>query len=212
MIYTLFDLETNGFIKKDKVTNRSVFPEILEVGYIQVNDNLDILRGGEFYFYQPEWEIENGAQEVHGLERSFLEQHQSSFYTNMVKLYVLLQQANIVGKNSNAFDIPVAKEFITKRAPGISAPAIARAYDMQNFYTSLFRNKMAASNNGVSSRKKGTLTELIALEGFTQEQVQDMFNKQFPESERARAHGALYDSFMTYLLFKNAIQVHKMIL
>lgn len=60
MIYTIFDIETNGLIEKSR------FPEVLEVGYIQVNEALELLRGGSFYFYKPEWKLRRDAQGKHG--------------------------------------------------------------------------------------------------------------------------------------------------
>ena len=99
MLYTIIDIETNG---------RSHLSDVLEVGYMRVNKRMEVIQKGQFYFYKPEWEIENQAQSVHGLQRSFLRAQcpdDETFRENLVKLYTLMTRGVIVGKRSNKFDI-----------------------------------------------------------------------------------------------------------
>lgn len=197
-IYTIIDTEADGLITKGRI------PTLLEVGYIQIDHEGNILRGGDFHFYKPEWNIENEAQAVHKLTREFLAKHEEKFSGNLVRLYELLENGCIIGKNVKAFDLNVCKEHIYRYAEGLPFPTIRGTLDVQTLYTHKFRDYYEKKYR-TATTKKGTLEELVEMIGISQDEVQREFEKLFPNCERAAAHGALYDVYMTYLVLKYAM-------
>lgn len=198
MIFTILDIETTGLKKHSD--------DILEVGYIQTNENCQLLRSGVFYFYKDEFNIESDAQRVHGLTREFLSGYKNEFDASLTKLYTLFRRGIIVGKNSTKFDIPFIQIFLKRYESGLSDVNCRDSIDLQTVFTPVYRKwyeKMTGNNPG---RKLGTLEELMEVIGYTDEQVRSMFKEQVAD-DRSVAHNALYDTFMTYLLFKEA--VHK---
>lgn len=196
MLLHIVDIETTGL---NRMTD-----DIVEVGYIRANHNLDIVGYGTLYFYKPEFNIESSAQSIHGLKRSFLQQYEGDFGKNLAALYTLIRGAAIVGKNSGRFDVPFIREFISKHEPALYDSAVPRiSVDMQDEYALRFR-AWYTSTYGKSTTRKGTLQEYMPLIGYSPERIQEEFTQAFPESsERSNAHNALYDAFMTYLLLKN---------
>ena len=199
MIYTILDIETTGLSRNHD--------QILEVGYMQVNRVCSILRHGAFYFYKPEWIIENQAQSVHQLYRSFLSEKcpdDNTFMENLATLYTLCEQGVLIGKNSGKFDIPFIESFLNRHAIGLPDFKLRGALDLQNAYAPRYK-EYYARKNGVATRKQGTLEELIEMIGYTQGDIKDGYEDMCGADDRARAHGALYDAYMTYQLLKYAI-------
>lgn len=199
MLYTIIDIETNG---------RSHLSDVLEVGYMRVNKKMEVIQKGQFYFYKPEWSIENQAQSVHGLQRSFLRAQcpdDETFRENLVKLYTLMTRGVVIGKRSNRFDIPVLQCFMSAHMDNFVDYNMYGTLDIEDFYTDKFRDYYY-QKFGVSTRKQGKLGELVEMIGYTQDQVKQEFIKTLGEESRAQAHGALYDVFMTYLLLRYAIE------
>lgn len=195
MIYTVIDIETNGLIRNGK------FPEILEVGYLQVNGRQEVVRHGVLYFYKEEWEIENEAQRVHGLQREFLRGYAGEFDRNLIVLWTLMQQSVVVGKNSDLFDLPIIAAFFRRYCPKTVVCRQWRSIDMQKIYTPIYRD-WYCKKHGSSTRAYGKLGELMEVIGYSDEQVRNEFIA-LAGGDRAQKHGALYDAFMTFLLMKN---------
>lgn len=113
MLYTVLDIETTGLMKFDE--NSDLIPDLLEASFLLVDsDTLSIVKSGTLWFYQPHFDIENDAQEIHHLERSFLMQYESQFQENLVALAALMTNGIIMGKNSKKFDVPFIKHFLAK--------------------------------------------------------------------------------------------------
>ena len=198
MLFTIVDAETTS-----KWVNKA---EILELGYMQVNEKLEIIRYGNLYFYKSEFDIENEAQAVHKLQRSFLEKYESSFTENIIKLYTLTQKSILVGKNSDRYDIPLIINFLKRHAPELDTIEVVKSIDIQEKFKKRFREYYKAQHNGETTRKFGTLTELMDVIGYTQERVLEEFKNDLGGCEgREQAHSALYDVYMTYLLMKFAV-------
>lgn len=199
MIYTLLDVETSGLIIKNK------FPKVLEVGYMQINEHLEILRGGSFYFYKSEWELSQSALEVNGLTKEFLEQHKDEYYGSLVRLWTLLVQGNIIGKNSDKFDIPVCRNMFSECPDMPCLPGVRLSIDMQKIYADVYRDEVQ-KQTGVRPRGAGKLEEYMPIVGVKQSQIKEDFEKLFPDETRCGAHGALYDVYMTYLVTVDAVK------
>ena len=199
MIITILDIETTGL---DKCIH-----DILEVAYMRIDSKtLEILSHGTLYFYKPEFRIENQAQAVHGLTREYLTQFENEFDDNIVSLYTLIQQSVVIGKNSDNFDLPFISMWLNRKASILAPVCIVGTLDIQEFLAPHYR-KWVASCTGVmpSTRKKGTLEEYMDMFGYTQESLKMDFIKLYG-SERAHAHGALFDVYMTYICVKEAVK------
>lgn len=202
MIYTLLDLETTSL---DKWRT-----EILEVGYLQTNENLEILRSGNIYFYKDNFDVESPAQKVHGLTREFLQQYRDEFEDSIIKLYTLTKNSIIIGKNSNGFDVPVIENFMKRHAPELGPVILADKVDLQKVYANPFRKWYQETTGESAGRRTGKLEELMAVIGYSEEDVNIEFNNVIETVEgRDKAHSALYDAYMTYLLFRDAVKSKK---
>lgn len=198
MIYNVLDIETTGF-------NKSI-DNILEVGYIRVNNKCEILGHDTLFFYKPEYQIESPAQEIHHLKRNFLEQYEKEFYKNLAVLYTLMSNGLIVGKNSDRFDIPFIQEFLRRNMGYIMPPTIAGSIDIQEEYKEIFQDWYFRKYK-ISTNKKGKLEELIIMNGHKTITLKEEFEKLFPECPRSSIHSALFDSYMTLQLLKDLIKM-----
>lgn len=194
MVVHIIDIETTGF--------NNVKDDILEVGYIRCDGKCKILGHGTLYFYRDSFAVESQAQQVHGLTRDFLKQYEGEFTMNLAALYTLMSGAIVVGKNNISFDDPFIQKFLEKYLVGVPVAVPQGEVDVQKTHIEHFR-KWYEEKNGCKppSQKRGSLSEYIESIGYTQEQVQELYQEMLGETDRAQAHGALYDAFMTYLVF-----------
>lgn len=197
MLFTILDIETTGFNRQSD--------DILEVGYIKTNEKCDILGSGSLFFYKPEFKVETSAQSVHRLTRDFLEPYEKDFNVNMAALYTMMYNGLIIGKNNASFDMPFIQSFIRKHAGYLDPCEIMGYVDLQDYYTNQYR-KYYYDRTGMTTRKKGSLEELVHMIGFTDEQIKCEFKEKFPDCPRVGTHSALYDVYMTYILLKEAVE------
>lgn len=211
------------YVHKDLLDDSA---EIISVGYLRVDLDTDrIFDAGVLYFYQPYFQIENDAQKIHKLQRSFLEQYEDQFQSNLALLESMLIDAVIIGKNSDSFDIPFIEEFLKKHRGTMSLYSYinsqkmknydkknlvltneATSYDVQTKFAPLYRALMKQVHGvELSERKKGTLTDYIELldpqrkdVNALLEEVRAITSAEFVAS----AHDAMYDVIMTYVVFK----------
>lgn len=223
MIGLVLDIETTGYLSISPVTG--TLPdanEILEVGYIRIDmDTRQILNCGELYFYKPYFQVESDAQKIHGITRDFLEPYAGEFQRNLVILNSLVQRTCIIGKNSNSFDIPFIKEFLRKHSNGylditqqVALSSIKYfgtrtdlfyevyefALDMQSIFKDEYhRLHYEKYGTELSGRKRGTLSEYIDV--LNAQHVVEAIYNDLPKKRITRAHGALYDAVMTYVVW-----------
>lgn len=197
MIFTVFDIETTGFDKSRD--------EILEFGYIQVNEDLEIIRYGSLYFYKESFPLNAESEELHKLTREFLLPYRQDFGDNLIRLYTIFNNSLAIGKHSGQFDNEFVTRFMQKHAPELGIVSPSGGYDMEKFYTPIYR-KFHRQKFNEFTRKLGTLEELMEVIGYTEDRVRSEFNELFElPAGRDNAHCALYDTFMTFLLLKDAV-------
>lgn len=133
MLLTVLDIETTGLFKFD--ANNVLIPDIIEVAYAFVDtDDMLIHKHGVLYFYKPEFDIESPAQDIHGIQRSFLKQFEDQFEENLIALASLMTNATILGKNSERFDIPFIDRFIEKyKGKSYNVEHITDYAEMKNY-------------------------------------------------------------------------------
>lgn len=226
MVGLVLDIETTGYLETNfenfvKVTAPG--HDILEVGYIMIDmDTNAFLNTGTLYFYKPEFEIENKAQEIHGLTREFLKQYEDDFDKNLIALNAMIQHAIIIGKNSASFDVPYIQAFINKYSHGLyniealSSRLSMKAYnggyvyfnnyyknvDMQKIWSPKFK-ELYLKKTGFTTTKRGTLGEYIDMLN-ARDIVDELYNNIPNKARTTGAHGALYDCVMTYIVYLDA--------
>lgn len=228
MIGTVIDIETTGYLQFDTSSGRSQLAdtsEILEVGFLNIDmESRDILTHGTLYFYKPYFFIESPAQAVHGITRDFIRQYEDQFEMNLIALNSLIQSTCLIGKNSDKFDIPFIKAFISKHVgDDFNIPELVRqldmkaynggkvryedtlyALDMQTLYKDRFHELyFDRTGNKLPPNKKGTLEQYIAVINSGQEAV-DYIYGDLNKERVTGAHGALYDAVMTYIVWCDA--------
>lgn len=227
MVAYVIDIETTGLLKfqtnaKTGRTELSDDSEILEVGYLAIDTyTKEIMNHGVLYFYKPYFNIESEAQSIHGLTRDFLQQYEGDFEKNLIILSSMTQLGMIIGKNCDIFDIPFIDAFIEKHGTESmnvrqllascqtkdiygSAFTLDRHpfnVDVQKFFAPTFR-KMYAEKTGItlSERKRGKLGEYIDVIPNGTAIVDTIYND-LDKARSTRAHGALYDAVMTYVVW-----------
>lgn len=196
MILTFLDIETTGF---DFLQS-----DLLQLGFVRADEKGKIINAGNLYYYQPEFNVEEpGAQAVHGITRDFLVPYEQDFEKNCAALWTILQRGYIVGKNSDRFDIPYIKGWLTKKFPGMLPTLnVFKTVDIQKVVTWYYRD-WYYKEYGTETRKNGTLEEYVNMFGI-QDFVKQMYTiAQGKCSETARSgfHDALYDSVATYCVW-----------
>lgn len=224
MLGLVMDIETTGWFTISPQTG--TLPddnEILEVGYLRINtDTYEIYGGGTLNFYKPYFNVESEAQKVHGLTREYLEQFEGDFDRNLIALNALVQQTCIIGKNSTSFDVPYIREFLLKHSMdafnmtrAVRKAKIKRfsdgqlidyepwlySIDVQDAFTDEWK-RISAHEFGInqSPRRKGKLEEYIQV--LKAQGEVDSIYATIPKTRETRAHGALYDAVMTYVVYK----------
>ncbi|MBR3599848.1 MAG: hypothetical protein IKL53_08200 [Lachnospiraceae bacterium] len=235
---TIIDIETTGYLSFDLIKEPSPYgtgdiersvlsnrSEILEVGFINVDlSTCEILKYGTLYFYKPYFEVESGAQSVHRITRDFISKYENQFERNLIALNSLMQCNCIIGKNSDAFDIPFIRAFLEKHGgPILNIENLVQKLDMKSYnggkvkyfndtypldlqkifkdhYRDLHYEKYGQR---LAPTKKGTLTQYVDVIPRGQEAVDFIYGGMQKDRETG-AHGALYDAVCTYVVWLNA--------
>ena len=215
-MYTVIDIETTGFLKYD--SNHTLITDLLEFGYIQLDDKLRIVNHGTLYFYEPHFDIENDAQRIHGLTRQFLEAHATDNYTNATAMAAMLTNTIIIGKNTDGFDIPFIKAWLKKMYGynldiGYTTEVLGMkgyhggyvfhrdnslSLDLQKCYKPYWQQAMREQGFAIGN-KKGSLSQYVEAIPGGFDMVKEIYGGLTKDRETL-AHGALYDCVMTYLV------------
>lgn len=184
MLYTIFDLETTGF--------NGTCDSIVQFAFITVNQNMMPVRGRNYYFYKEGMSWSTSAEEVHGLSQAFLRQYEDDYEENLRKLYTVLQRGNLVGHNSNSFDIPFASQFLVREGLPPIQPGIC--YDTMQLWRSTFGKRMK-------------LRDLPTALDIPESQILTLAKVMFKDTAGdLRAHNACYDVAATTCCLQRAIR------
>lgn len=201
-ILHVIDIETNN------ISGR--LGDILEVGYIRIDNNLNILGYGvqclwEDRFYDDAWSV--GRTDIHGLTKEYLQDNGKGEAEMVTLLYNLVNRALVVGKNSTSFDIPFIKQYISRKCYELNGFEPENTVDVQTIMAEDFRADYFKKYNQ-KTRKVGDLMEQCLIAGITPEDI-DKFciEKLNMEKSRTRYHSALYDAAATYLLLCHIVRV-----
>lgn len=194
MLTVYFDLETTS-----KWANTA---NILEFGYILVDPQKDItpIAMGDMFFY-PENEVPASASAINGLNKTKLGflSGGKQFYQQAELVRKILTENNpvLAGYNSKAYDLPILqRHFADSGVPMI--PENQKHID--------FCRVIKSFKLGTTDAKLGTLFKWVTAQlGTTEHELQELYvgwcyNCGIP-NPNTTAHGALYDSFMTYIVY-----------
>ena len=183
-MFIVFDIETTGF--------DSVHCEVLQFAYIMFDDNNQFVKSENLYFYHEgmHWSQE-AADESHKLSLSFLKQFEDQFRPNLLKMFSVLNRANVCGHNSNSFDCPFVKRWLQRQGLG-------------GLEFGIMQDTMLGFRP-ITKRSRIKLTKLADMCGLSDETIKYATSIWFNVGNDTYAHNAAYDVAMTALITLNGI-------
>lgn len=183
MLYTIFDIETTGF--------SGTSDSVCQLAFMTVNQNMFPVRGRNYYLYKEGMSWSEEAAAVHGLTREFLKEHADKYDENLLHIYTVLQRGNLVGHNSNGFDIPFVRQFLLREGFPLLQPEIC--YDTMQLWRQPFGKRMKLSN----------LPEAL---GIPEARIMALAKAIFKDNAGdLRAHNACYDVAATACCLQAAV-------
>lgn len=184
MLYTIFDIETTGLSRYND--------DICQFAALTVDENLVPVRNQNYYLYHKDMPWSVDAERVHGISQDFLKKYEDQYEHYLRAIYATVQYANLVGHNSDGFDIPFVQEYMYRKGFRDIRPCIC--YDTMKLWWKPMGRKM----------KLTALTEQL---GYSPDMVRAMTKVMFPgQSDDVSAHNACYDVVCTWLCLKAAVQ------
>lgn len=182
-MFVVFDLETTGFYEMSC--------DVVQFSYAMFDSNNMFVKSETLYFYYEGMSWSEEAASVHGLTLSFLEQYKDDFRKNLIKMFTVLNRANVVGHNAKRFDCPFARTWLQRMGlPGLEYSMIA---DTMLFY------------KPITKRARIKLSALAELMGITPEITNATMNTWFDTNQDKQSHDAAFDVTETALLTLLAI-------
>ena len=176
-MFVVFDLETTGL--------SSMQNDIIQFSYIMFDSNNMFVRADNLYFY---YEGMSWNQEVadisHGISLDFLKTQADKFKENVIKMYTVLNHANVCGHNS--FDCPFVKNWLKRMG-------------LSDFEFGIQQDTMLAFRP-YTKRARIKLTKLAAMCGLSDAEIDYATKLWFGITESTQSHDARFDTAMTALL------------
>lgn len=179
MLYTFIDAEATGLSRfKDSP---------IEVAYLTINSDLKKVDSGDLYFYDDSIpESSAGAYAIHGIRKRDLEPYKDKFEVNNRKLFKIMCRGNIIGFNSNSYDIPLICNYLSRQ--GFGETPVARTIDMMKTLRPVFG-------------KNPKLVDALAYFGIKEEDILRMLKIYYKgKVMKERFHNAAFDVTATALL------------
>lgn len=179
MSFVVFDIETTGL--------SSFHNEIIQFAYVMFDSNNNFVKAENLYFYREGMHWDQAlADRIHHFSLSFLKQYEDKFEENLLKMYTVLNRANVCGYNSNSFDCPFVKNWLSK-------------FGLNDFEFGVKQDAMIGLRP-ISKRARCKLTKMIELFELSDDSVAGVASLWFDSAQRHSAHDAVYDTTATALL------------
>jgi len=184
MQFTVFDLETTGLNPSSAA--------VVQFAYITVNQNMLPIRGRNYYLYKEGMPWSEEAEAVHGLSQDFLRRYADQYDANLIHMYQVLQRANLIGHNSDGFDIPFASQFLAREGMPVLTPGFC--FDTMKIWQGPFKKKMK-------------LAALPGELGIPEESIITLAKLLFKDTAGdLRAHNSCYDVAATLCCMREALR------
>lgn len=175
--FVVFDIETTGF--------SSITCDIIQFAYCEFHGG-QFVKAENLYFYYDGMSWSDEAEQVHKISRDYLKQYRDDFKTNLLKMYSVLNRSNVCGHNSNHFDCPFVRNWLSRMGMG-------------DFEFGIKQDTMV-DMRPIHKRPRIKLTKLSELCGLTQESINYATNMWFGDSNIRNSHDAAYDVTATALI------------
>lgn len=182
-MFVVFDIETTGFSE--------ITCDVVQFAYIMFDNNNNFVKSEQLYFYYEGMSWSDEAYKVHGISLDFLKTHKDKFKENLIKMYSVLNRANVVGHNAAHFDCPFCKTWLMRQG-------------IRNLEYCVIQDTMLAFRP-LTKRPRIKLTKLIDFIDVRPEHIEMMMNVWFPQAETKAAHNAAYDVTATAMLVLRGI-------
>lgn len=182
-MFVVFDLETTGF---------SEFTcDVVEFAYIMFDENNCYVKGEQLYFYYEGMSWSDEAYNVHHISLDFLRTQKDKFKENIIKMYTVLNHANVVGHNALRFDCPFARTWLMRMG-------------IRNLEFGVIQDTMTAFKP-IIKKSRISLSKLAAMLQITPDTVNTLMPIWFPGATDSHSHEAGYDVIITALATLQAI-------
>lgn len=160
----VFDLETTGIdIQEDR---------IIEIAVIRYSKDFKVIK--KFHsLFNPLMEVSEGATEVHGHTNASLEM-QPTFGDKVEEIYEVFKDADVVGYNSNRFDVPLLSAEMFRYGKLFPGPNV-RMFDSMVIFKRAFPQNLDAAYHRYTGQelKRGKHNAMQDTQA-----VADIFQKQ----------------------------------
>ncbi len=185
-MYVVFDIETTGL----DATNC----DIVQFAYILFDSQNVAVRAESLYFYYDGMHWDQAvADKTHQFSLSELQVHAQEFRKNCIRMFTVLNEATVIGHNSNHFDVPFVTKWLSKFGFPYLKPE--RCEDTMICMRPL------------TKRSRIKLMSLAELCGYDDKIVTAMGQVWFGDAFGASAaHNAMFDVAATSLITLKAIE------
>lgn len=190
--YAFIDIETTGFTDND----------IIQFSAVIADENLK-LKGFINRYLWTETEIEEGAENVHGISKDALRllSKGRTFKDETGVILGILKDYTIVGHNIEGYDLPNIKKCFKKYLNYDLNLKTINTIDLQTRYMYLLNKKQhwGDSYRVRFPKNKEVVEYALARIEKTENYLNDVYKKQF--GAEGKLHDALYDSYCCYFNF-----------
>lgn len=178
-MFIVFDIEATGL--------STTSCDIIQFAYCLFDNNNQFVRAENLYYYYDgmSWSQE-AADASHQLSLEFLRQYKDDFEKNLLKMYAALNRCNVIGHNSDGFDCPFVKNWLSRQG-------------LDDFQFGIQQDTMKAFKP-ITKRARIKLTKLSELMKISSESIKYFAELWFGESNIRGPHDAAYDVTATALL------------
>lgn len=177
-MFVVFDLETTGL---SEATG-----DVIEFSYAMFDDNNSFIKAEQLFFYHKGMSWSDEAYRVHKIPLDFLAKHEDKFKENLVKMYSVLNRANVIGHNAIAFDCPFAKTWLMRQG-------------IRNLEYGVMQDTMVAFRPK-TNKNRISLSKLADFCGIGDSAINMFIEQWFPNLEGKHLHSGAYDVTLTALI------------
>ena len=182
----VFDLETTGLEES--------YCDVIEFSYLIFNNNNACIKGETLYFYYEGMSWSESAYEVHHIPLEFLKQYADKFEENQVKMFAVLNLANICGHNVIKFDSIFARTWLQRM--GMPALSYLRMADTMTMFKSLTKKSRIKLTN---------LQEFLNIPDSSVNTFRDIWFNNGETTAAMSAHNSEWDVTLTALIMLKGI-------